>query len=139
MSQYSRDDCIGAVSFGMKTSIQIVNFAAFVNAASNLFIPVPFRRTRKQFRKNSVKVKFKSDLHNVNKSLRAEIKALKQEKAELENLLRTKEETRKLHSQEIQIEIDLNKLTQQVAEITQTDYFQQLQIEVEYFRNGSLV
>ncbi|MUG96672.1 hypothetical protein F7734_31770 [Scytonema sp. UIC 10036] len=136
MSQYSRDDCIEAVPFGMEISTKIVNFAAFVNAASSIFTPFPFRRTRKQFRKNRVKAKSKSWLQSTEEDLRAEIKALKQEKAELESLLKRQEEARKLQIQEIQIEIDLNKLVHQVAEITQTDYFQKLQAEVEYLRNA---
>jgi hypothetical protein len=38
----------------------------------------------------------------------------------------------------MQIEIDLNKLAHQVAEITQTEYFQQLQIEVNSLRNSKI-
>jgi hypothetical protein len=69
-------------------------------------------------------------------ALKQELAVLKEEKAELESLVRTQEEARKLQVQEMQIEIDLSKLAHQVAEITQTEYFQQLQAEVEYLRNA---
>jgi hypothetical protein len=36
--------------------------------------------------------------------------------------------------QQILIEIDLNKVVRQVAKITKTEYFQQLQLEVECLR-----
>ncbi|NJM74136.1 MAG: hypothetical protein HC862_30915 [Scytonema sp. RU_4_4] len=143
MPQYPLNFGIEAVPFGM-TRAKIVSFTAFKNAANNnILMPFPSRPPRNQFRKDEVKQKAKSDLQDTEESLRAKVAALqqelavvKQEKAELENLLKQKEETRKLQLQEMQIEIDLNKLAHQVAEITQTDYFQQLQIEVESLRNA---
>ncbi|KAF3883847.1 MULTISPECIES: hypothetical protein [Nostocales] len=135
MSQYFRDDGIEEVSLSLETGDSIVNFASFVSAANDVVVRCPFRRTKKQLRKNRVKAKSKSWLQSTKESLRAEIKALKQEKAELESLLRMQLETGKSQIQEIQIEIDLDKLTDRVAEITQTESFQQLQAEGEYFRN----
>ncbi|MEC4812663.1 MAG: hypothetical protein SAK29_05220, partial [Scytonema sp. PMC 1069.18] len=97
----------------------------------------------KSLRKDKGKAKARCWLQKTKEGLRAEISALRQElgvlkeeKAELESLLRTQEEARKLQVQEMQIEIDLSKLAHQVAEITQTEYFQQLQAEVEYIRNA---
>ncbi|MBD2346992.1 hypothetical protein [Anabaena subtropica] len=117
---------------------KIVNFTAFKNAGSNnVLMPFPSRLAR-----NQVKHKTKSYLPDTEKTLRAKIVALQQElaivqqeKAELESLLKQQEKTRKLQLQEMQIEIDLHKVTHQVAEITQTDYFQQLQIEIASLRN----
>ncbi|MEA5506290.1 hypothetical protein VB735_24900 [Halotia wernerae UHCC 0503] len=142
MTQYPLDIGIKAVPLRM-TSANIVNFTAFKNAAkTNVFMPFPSRLIRNQFRNDEVKQKAKSRLQNTQESFRAEIAALqqelaivKQEKAELESLLKQKEEARKLQLQEMQIEIDLNKFARQITEITQTDYFQQLQIEVESLRN----
>jgi hypothetical protein len=48
-----------------------------------------------------------------------------------------KEEVLQCQVQPILIEIDINKVVRQVAEITKTEYFQQLQIEVECLRNSS--
>ena len=122
----------------------IISFSAFKYTANNsILIPFPSRFTRNQLKKNRVKQRAKSDLQNTDKSLMAEVTALqqelailKQQKAELESLLKQQEEARKIQLQEMQIEIDLNKLAHQVAEITQTDYFKQLQIEVESLRNS---
>ncbi|WP_414565617.1 MULTISPECIES: hypothetical protein [unclassified Anabaena] len=119
-------------------TVKIVNFTAFKNAGSNnVLMPFPARLAR-----NQVKHKTQSYLRNTEKTLRAEVVALQQElaivqqeKAELESLLKQQQETRKLQLQEMQIEIDLHKVAHQVAEITQTDYFQQLQIEIASLRN----
>ncbi len=136
MSRHPLDIGIEAVS------TKIVNFTAFKNAASNtVLISFPSTLPQNQFTKDRVKRKAKSYLQDTQESLRTEVAALqqelaivKQEKAKLENLLKQQEEARKLQLQEMQIEIDLNKVAHQVAEITQTDYFQQLQIEIESLR-----
>ncbi|MBW4646506.1 MAG: hypothetical protein KME23_26525 [Goleter apudmare HA4340-LM2] len=125
----------------------IVNFIAFKKAANdNFFMPFPSRLTRQnRVRKDKVKHKANSYLQDTEEILSAEVAALqrelaliKQEKAELESLLKQQEETKKLQLQEMQIEIDLNKVAHQVAEITQTDYFQQLQIEIASLRNTKI-
>ncbi|MBW4677316.1 MAG: hypothetical protein KME52_25940 [Desmonostoc geniculatum HA4340-LM1] len=116
---------------------KIISFTAFKNAANNnILMPL---------RKDKVKHKAKYDSQDTQESLKAEVAALqqelvivKQQKAELENLLKQQEEARKIQVQEMQIEIDLNKLAHQIAEITQTDYFQQLQIEVESLRHTKI-
>ncbi|MFH7024016.1 MAG: hypothetical protein ACHBN1_01055 [Heteroscytonema crispum UTEX LB 1556] len=118
---------------------KIINFAAFKNAAhNNILMSFPAKLTRNQLRKAQVKHKAKYDSQHTQESLKAEVAALqqelaivKQQKAELENLLKQQEEARKIPVQQMQIEIDLNKLAHQIAEITQTDYFQKLQIELE--------
>jgi phage-related minor tail protein len=123
---------------------KIISFSTFKNAANNnIVMPFPSRLTRNQFRRDEVKQKAKSNLQDIEESLRAEVAALqqelaitKQQKAELESLLKQQEKERKLRLQEMQIEIDLHKVAYQVAEITQTDYFQQLQIEIESLRNA---
>ncbi|PMB06837.1 hypothetical protein CEN45_19215 [Fischerella thermalis CCMEE 5198] len=123
---------------------KIISFSTFKNAANNnILMPFPSRLTRNQFRRDEVKQKAKSNLQDIEESLRAEVAALqqelaitKQQKAELESLLKQQEKERKLRLQEMQIEIDLHKVAYQVAEITQTDYFQQLQIEIESLRNA---
>ncbi|BAB74497.1 hypothetical protein ACN23B_14015 [Anabaena sp. FACHB-709] len=119
----------------------VINLIAFNNAVRNN----ASRLTQKQLRKNQVKHKVKFYLQDTEESLRAEVANLqqklavvKQEKAELESLLQQQEKEKKLQLQEMQIEIDLNKLAHQVAEITQTEYFQQLQIEVKYLRNSKI-
>ncbi len=116
---------------------KIISFTAFKNAAN--------KKSLMPLRKNKVKHKAKYDSQDSQESLNAEVAALqqelaivKQQKAELENLLKQQEEARKIQVQEMQIEIDLNKLAHQIAEITQTDYFQQLQIEVESLRNTKI-
>ncbi|BAU05843.1 hypothetical protein CEN41_22810 [Fischerella thermalis CCMEE 5330] len=116
---------------------KIISFTAFKNAANkNILMPL---------RKDKVKHKAKYDLQDIQKSLKAEVVALqqelaivKQQKAELENLLKQQEEARKIQVQEMQIEVNLNKLTHQIAEITQTDYFQQLQREIESLRQTKI-
>ncbi|OKH14883.1 hypothetical protein NIES592_08375 [Fischerella major NIES-592] len=123
---------------------KIISFSTFKNAANNnILMPFPSRLTQNSFRKNEVKQKAKSNLQDIEESLRAEVAALqqelaitKQQKAELESLLKQQEKERKLRLQEMQIEIDLHKVAYQVAEITQTDYFQQLQIDIESLRNA---
>ncbi len=123
---------------------KIISFSTFKNAANNnILMPFPSRLTQNRFRRDEVKQKAKSNLQDIEESLRAEVAALqqelaitKQQKAELESLLKQQEKERKLRLQEMQIEIDLHKVAYQVAEITQTDYFQQLQIEIESLRNA---
>jgi septal ring factor EnvC (AmiA/AmiB activator) len=125
---------------------KIISFTAFKNVANNnIIMPFPAKLTRNQLRKDQVKHKAKYDSQDSQESLKAEVAALqqelaivKQQKAELENLLKQQEEARKIQVQEMQIEIDLNKLAHQIAEITQTDYFQQLQIEVESLRHTKI-
>jgi predicted nuclease with TOPRIM domain len=130
MPQYPLDIDIEKV----QKSRNIANFAAFMSFPNSL--------PRNQSRRNEVRKRTKFCLQDNQERLQAEITALKQElailnqeKAELENLLKTQKQVRKLQVQEIQIEIDLNKLASQVSEITQADYFQKLQVEVEYLRN----
>ncbi|MBD6619772.1 hypothetical protein FNW02_29160 [Komarekiella sp. 'clone 1'] len=114
---------------------KIISFTAFKNAANNnIFMPFPAKLPRNQSRKDKVKYT-EQNLRLEIAALQQELIIVKQQKAELENLLKQQEEARKIQLQEMQIEIDLNKLTHQVAEITQTDYFQELQIEVESLRN----
>ncbi|PMB26836.1 hypothetical protein CEN40_07735 [Fischerella thermalis CCMEE 5205] len=123
---------------------KIISFSNFKNAANNnILMPFPSRLTQNRFRRDEVKQKAKSNLQDIEESLRAEVAALqqeltitKQQKAELESLLKQQEQERKLRLQQMQIEIDLHKVAYQVAEITQTDYFQQLQIEIESLRNA---
>jgi predicted GNAT family acetyltransferase len=125
---------------------KIINFTAFKNAGSNnVLMPFPSRLARNQLSQDQVKYKTKYSLQDSEKTLRAEVIALQQElaivqqeKAALESLLKQQEETRKLQLQEMQIEIDLHKVAHQVAEITQTDYFQQLQIEIASLRNTKI-
>lgn len=124
-------------------SSNIINFVAFQNAANNNLMRFPSRLTQSQPRRGKHKAKTYSP--DTKESLRAKVATLqqelilvKQEKAELENLLKQQEAAKKLQLQEMQIEIDLTKLAHQVAEITQTDYFKQLQIEVEYLRNSDV-
>ncbi|MEA5624702.1 hypothetical protein [Nostoc sp. UHCC 0251] len=118
---------------------KIVNFTAFKNAGSNnVLMPFPSKLARNQLRKDQVKHKTKSYLPDTEKTLKAEVVILQQEKAKLETLLKQQEETRKIQFQEMQIEIDLHKVAHQVAEITQTDYFQQLQIEIASLRNTKI-
>jgi hypothetical protein len=64
-------------------------------------------------------------------ALRRELATIKQEKAELEkrNAAALKQQVR-----DIKIQIDHTKRVQQVAEIVQTDYFKQLQAEVDRLR-----
>jgi glycine cleavage system regulatory protein len=64
-------------------------------------------------------------------ALKRELAAVKQEKAHLEILLETIAEHPKTQVYPMQIEIDQNKRSRQVAEITQADYFQQLLADVE--------
>lgn len=142
MPQYPLDIGIEAVPSKLKTGAKIINLTALRNTTNNVSMPSAYSLTRNQFKKDGVKNKPRSRSQYREESLRAEIGALKQklivlkqEKAELENLLRTQEEVKKLQVEEMQFEIDLNKLVHQVAEITQTKYFQQLQAEVEYLRN----
>jgi tRNA(Ser,Leu) C12 N-acetylase TAN1 len=125
---------------------KIISFTAFKNAATNnILMPFPAKLTRNQLRKDKVKHKAKYDSQDTQETLKAEVAALqqeltivKQQKAELENLLKQQEEAKKIQVQEMQIEIDLNKVAHQVAEITQTDYFQQLQIQVEFLRHTKI-
>ncbi|WP_414545424.1 hypothetical protein [Nostoc sp. CCY0012] len=125
---------------------KIINFTAFKNAGSNNVLRLfPSKLARNQLRKDQVKHKTQSYLRDTEKTLRAEVAALqqelaivKQEKAELESLRKQQEAAIQLQLQEMQIEIDLHKVAHQVAEITQTDYFQQLQIEIASLRNTKI-
>ena len=67
-------------------------------------------------------------------ALKRELAAVKQEKAHLEILLETITEPPKSQFYQMQIEIDQNKRSHQVAAITQSDYFQQLLADVELLR-----
>ncbi|WP_016951975.1 hypothetical protein [Anabaena sp. PCC 7108] len=103
---------------------KVINFSTFKKAA-----------------KHSGLIAFpsKKDTENLQAELAAlqqELAIVKQEKAELENLLKQKNQDHKIHG--IQIEIDVNKLAHQVEEITQSDYFQQLQLEVKSLRNNPI-
>ncbi|NWF58846.1 MAG: DUF5320 domain-containing protein [Fischerella sp.] len=135
----------------------ILAFNGFMDVANNLLIPLPSKQLQKKIRRHRVKQKAQSQSQETKNRLQAEIAtlkqelaALKQEKAELSSLLAitTKhkspealwqsEELLRRQMQEMQIEIDLNQVARQVAEITKTDYFQQLQIEVEHLRNSEV-
>lgn len=124
---------------------RIIGFTAFIHATNNLLMPFPSRQI--QLHRNRVKQKAQSRMIETEKRLRAEIAilkqelaTLKQEKAELQNkaveVLQQSEELLRRQMQEMRIEIDLNKVARQVAQITKTDYFQQLQTEVERLRNS---
>ncbi|MBW4558229.1 MAG: hypothetical protein KME59_20310 [Trichormus sp. ATA11-4-KO1] len=135
------------LNFGIKVvPADVINLIAFQNAIkNNASMPFPSRLTQKQLRKNKVKHKAKFYLQDTEESLRAEVANLQQKlavinqgKAELESLLQQQEKEKKLQLQEMQIEIDLNKLAHQVEEITQTESFQQLQIEVKSLRNSKI-
>ena len=80
--------------------------------------------------------KFREDkLRAIIAALKQELAAVKQEKAKLEILLGTLTERRNSEVYQMQIEIDQNKRSHQVAAIIQTDYFQQLLAEVEMLRS----
>ncbi|WP_416668998.1 hypothetical protein [Egbenema bharatensis] len=66
-------------------------------------------------------------------ALRRELATLKQEKSALRTRLE-EIQTLKPQGQGMQIAIDHTKRVQQVAEIVRTDYFKQLQVEVERLR-----
>jgi AAA15 family ATPase/GTPase len=145
MPQYPLDIGIEAVPSKCKTGANIINLTAVRNAKNSVSMPFPYLLNRNKFKKDGVA---RSWSQHREERLRAEIGALKQElmvlkqeKVELESLLKTQEEAKKLQIEEMQLEmemqleIDLHKLVHQVAEITQTKYFQQLQAEVEYLQN----
>ncbi|BAZ08361.1 hypothetical protein NIES4071_01660 [Calothrix sp. NIES-4071] len=131
MPQYSLDIGIEAVLSKLKTGANISHFTVLRNAVNN--ISFPYSVTRNKLRSSSWgrKESLKASIG----ALKQELIVLKREKAKLENLLKTQEESTTLPVEEIQFEIDLNKLVHQVAEITQTKYFQQLRAEVEYLQN----
>ncbi|BDA68603.1 unknown protein [Calothrix sp. PCC 7716] len=142
MPQYLLDIGIEAVPSKCKTGANIINVTALRNATNNVSVPFAYSLNLNKLKKDGVKNKARSWSQHREKRLRAEIGALKQElmvlkqeKAELESLLITQKEAKKLQIEEMQLHIDLHKLVDQVAEITQTKYFQQLQAEVEYLQN----
>lgn len=139
MPQYLLDIGIEAVPSKFKTGANIINLTALRNAKNSLSIPFPYLLNQNKFKNDEVASSWSQHreerLRAEIGALKQELMVLKQEKAELESLLITQEEAKKLQIEEIHLEIDLHKLVDQVAEITQTKYFQQLQAEVEYLQN----
>ena len=68
-------------------------------------------------------------------ALKRELASVKQEKANLEIWLETITNHPKSQVYQMQIEIDQNKRSHQVAAITQSDYFQQLLADIELLRS----
>jgi uncharacterized protein YlxW (UPF0749 family) len=125
----------------------IIGFTAFIDATNHLLAPFPSRQIKLRTNRVKQKAKVQPRVTETEKRLRAEIATLKrelatlkQEKAELQNkaveALRQSQASLRRQMQEMQIEIDLNKVARQVAQITKIEYFQQLQIEVERLRNS---
>ena len=139
MPQYLLDIGIEAVPSKFKTGANIINLTALRNAKNSLSIPFPYLLNQNKFKNDEVASSWSQHreerLRAEIGALKQELMVLKQEKVELESLLKTQEEAKKLQIEEMQLDIDLHKLVHQVAEITQTKYFQQLQAEVEYLQN----
>jgi|GEM_PF-7030197 len=113
-----------------------LNWTVFMEVAlKNLLLFLPTLQPSRKFITYSLE-DTQAQLRAEIGDMKRELAALKQEKAALELLLlTTKTEANKRQIQEMPIAINLDKIAHQVAEITQTDYFQQLQAEVESLRN----
>jgi hypothetical protein len=113
----------------------------FTDTANYEFVPFLPWQAVNQIATGFIPEEIQSKSQNSESKLRAEIAtlkrelaAVKQEKAKLEILVETISGHSNAQVYPLQIEIDQNKRSRQVAEITQADYFQQLLAEVELLR-----
>ena len=108
-------------------SLGVANFVPFLPWQALNQIGTGFMGEEAKFREDKLRAEIAA--------LKQELAAVKQEKAKLEILLGTLTERRNSEVYQMQIEIDQNKRSHQVAAIIQTDYFQQLLAEVEMLRS----
>ena len=113
----------------------------FTNTANYEFVPFLPWQAVNQIATGFIPEEAQSQSQNTEAKLRADIAALKrelaavkQEKAKLEILVETLSGHSNTQVYPLQIEIDQLKRSHQVAEITQSNYFQQLLAEVQLLR-----